>query len=126
MRKLLVSRWKCPDGTILESRHRHDYVKHVDTKTGETCILDGGSDYVRLCGNLTDASIYTDDPHWAIREYFTWGTYGINGNEPKRYVALKDMTEEHIRAILQTQSHVWGTVLEDVLSNELKYREGYE
>jgi hypothetical protein len=122
--KMLVSRWQCPDGTILESKHRHDYASHEDTKTGEHCFIDGGCDYVRSSGNLVDLSIYSDDSHDVIRLYFTWGTYGINGDEPKRYVPLKDLTEDHIRAILRTQVHIQGTTTERVLRNELAYRKG--
>ena len=122
--KMLVSRWQCPDGTILESKHRHDYASHEDTKTGEHCFIDGGCDYVRSSGNLVDLSIYSDDSHDVIRLYFTWGTYGINGDEPKRYVPLKDLTEPHIEAILKTQIHIHGTAVADILRAELQYRKG--
>lgn len=33
-------------------------------------------------------------------EIFLWGTYGINGDEPLKYLILKDMKLDHIQAIL--------------------------
>ena len=37
-----------------------------------------------------------------------WGTYGPKGDQPKRYVAMSDMSDDHIKAILVTQSQVQG------------------
>ena len=42
MKKLLANRWQTPDGTILWSKHRHDYVEHWD-KNGEYYAIDGGA-----------------------------------------------------------------------------------
>ena len=35
------------------------------------------------------------------REYFEWGTYGKNGNEPLRYIILKDIDDEHLDNIIK-------------------------
>ena len=44
--KLLAQRIQTPDGTILHSKHRHDYVTHTDAN-GETYMVDGGFEYRR-------------------------------------------------------------------------------
>jgi hypothetical protein len=38
----------------------------------------------------------------------TWGTFGKTGKEPLKWVILKNMSDEHIQAILNTQHHISG------------------
>lgn len=122
--RMLVNRWLCPDGTYLESRHRYDFVSHVDNITGEYYFVDGGLDYVRIGGPhaLVWAGCHESDLHEKIREIWSWGSYGPNGDQPKHYILLKDMTEVHIRAILETQKQIKGTSTERLLVAELEYR----
>ena len=42
-------------------------------------------------------SIRSDDK---VREVLSWGTRGVSGHEPMRYVVLCDMDTDHIKAIL--------------------------
>jgi hypothetical protein len=123
--QVLVNQWKTPDGTILRSRHRHDAQFHTDNVTGVTYMIDGGSAYTRISGNPEDliwCGCYVEDPIEVIRECFEWGSYGVNGDQPKRYVLLKNMSEDHIKAVLKTQRHIFGTPIEDVFKMELTYR----
>ena len=39
--KILSNKMRTPDGTILESKHRHDYVTHTDAN-GKEYMLDSG------------------------------------------------------------------------------------
>lgn len=97
MRQLLVSRIKTPDGTILTSRHTHDYVTHFDSVSNEEYILDGGTDYIRQSLNNIEAeniSIYTDSPFEDIRENLCRGTFDDNGN--RIWIPLKEMTKQHL------------------------------
>lgn len=100
--KIIVSRLRTPDGTILHSRHRHDYVTHVDAN-GRTYILDGGSEYIRHSANGDEEllTVYSNSPHSEKREYATWGTYGIHGRSAIRYVPIKDLSEDHILNIIR-------------------------
>lgn len=115
---------RTPDGTVIESRHRHDYVTHTDAN-GHTYMVDGGLDYLRRGGpdDYVDLSVDADpDDHEFCRTHFMWGTYGKNGDEPYRKIALRDMSTGHINAVLRTQSHISYDVRR-LFENELMYRE---
>ena len=107
--RIVSNRIRTPDGTVLESRHRHDYVTYVDAN-GKEYMVDGGLEYLRR--NVHDdapyeeLSVYDDAPYALVREVFKWGTRGKDGKQPLTYVPLKDLTNEHIEAILDTQTHI--------------------
>jgi hypothetical protein len=117
----------CPDGVLLESKHRHDYQGHFCDLTNEFFMVDGGLDYFRGSINKVKPEylhVTTEDPFELQREAFTWGSYGKNGDEPKHYIKLMDMATEHILAILETQTHIHNTYVEELLMQEIDYREG--
>ena len=123
MRNLLVNAIITPDGTRLESRHRHDYKTHIDVN-GDEYMIDGGLDYVRRSVNkepAIDAFVHDDDPHEIIRESFKWGTYGKKGDQPLVLIPLKLLDKEHIEAILETQTHLKSPIVK-VFEDELEYR----
>ena len=105
--RIVANRIRTPDGTILESMHRHDYVTYTDAN-GKEYMVDGGLDYLRRNVHedapAEELSVYSDAPHSVIREVFKWGTRGIDGKQPLKFVVLKDMTTDHIEAILETQN----------------------
>ena len=57
----------------------------------------------------------------SLREGVTWGTYGINGDQPITYIPIKDLSTSHIVAILETQWHI-SDELGDLMAEELDYR----
>jgi len=123
MSTLLVNAVITPDGTRLESTHRHDYRSHQD-KNGETYSVDGGLDYVRRSVNKEPAIaavVYSDDSHETIREFFKWGTYGKSGHEPFQRKTLASLDKEHIEVILETQ-HQLSAEIKKVFIDELTYR----
>jgi hypothetical protein len=123
MTQIVANRLKTPDGTILHSMHRHDYVTHIDAN-GEEYMLDGGMDYIRTNVNIVAGeylTVYTNDNHSVIREVFTWGTRGPRGDQPIRRIYLKNMDIDHINAILETQIHIPDWV-RTIFENELEYR----
>jgi len=115
-----------PDGTYLRSYHRHDYKEHLDKVSGEIYIVDGGNDYLRRSVNTRPAQamdVYLSDPFETIRRNFVWKSYGKNGEHPHGiYILLHDMDTKHIHAILDTQQHIKGTYVEDLMLKELAYR----
>lgn len=121
--QIIASMLKTPDGTVLRSYYRHDYVTHTD-KNGKEYMLDGGNEYVRCSANGDEEviTITTDDPFEVQREYFCWGTRGKDGRQPLVWKPLKDLDTEHIEAILDTQTQINGTYVQDLMEQELQYR----
>ena len=99
--KLIRNALQTPDGTIIESRGRHDYVTHTDAN-GKTYMVDGGLGYIRRSanGDEIDMSLYNDQPHEVQREVLTWGTYGIDGVHPLKYKTIADMDTGHLEAVV--------------------------
>jgi hypothetical protein len=114
---LIYNAIRTPDGTLLESKERHDFKEHVD-KDGKTYMVDGGLSYPRRnLGNYEELSLRYGDSHASIREVFTWGTYGPKGDQPFTVVKLKDMSEGHLKAIIAD-----GYGATPVMQDELNWR----
>jgi hypothetical protein len=124
MSTLVYNAIRTPDGTILESKHRHDYVVYQD-KNGKEYMVDGGLEYTRrnvhADAPYEELSVYTTDGHDKVREAIKWGTYGRDGNQPLTYMLLKDMNTEHIRACLENVPSMHPTYKES-FKEELKLR----
>ena len=122
MSNVIYSAMRTPDGTVIESRHRHDFVTYEDAN-GKTYMLDGGLDYTRasMNGDEEFIEVTLEDGHDKVREYLTWGTRGVNGDQPLRYVKLKDMDTDHIQACLETQFQMYPSI-RTAMENELEYR----
>ena len=59
--------------------------------------------------------------HKEVRELFRWGSFGREGNEPKKVRFLKDLEPDHIYNILHTQTHL-SRVQQLMFVEELVYR----
>jgi len=102
MNSLIKNALQTPDGTIIESTHRHDYVTYTDAN-GKEYMVDGGLAYVRrsIHDDQIDLSEYDDAPHERQREVLTWGTYGINGDQPLQYKTIAEMETGHLEAVIE-------------------------
>ena len=101
-KRLVYNAIRTPDGTVLVSYHRHDYKEYVDAN-GETYVIDGGTDYIRTSVNKEPAeslAIHSDEPYEKIRQFLCRGGRGKNGDEPLKYVPLKDIDDEWLQAII--------------------------
>lgn len=126
MPEFLVNAIITPDGTRLESVHRHDYQEHIDSISGELYFTDGGLEYTRRSINIapaTDVSVTTKDAHEVIRQAFKWGTHGKDGNQPLRRIPVADLEVDHIKAILATQTQLKADIRR-IFVNELAFRAG--
>lgn len=120
---IIINRIRTPDGTILTSRHVHDYVEHTDEITGGYFAVDGGKEYAKRCfdGHYDELSVYDDAPFELIRYVFEWGSRGVKGDEPLQYKILQCMSDNHIKAILETQTHI-SEQIRNIFIKEQKYR----
>ena len=99
---LILNALRTPDGTVIQSRHRHDYVTYTDAN-GKEYMVDGGLDYLRrsIHDDQIDLSEYDDAPHERQRELLTWGTYGIKGDQPLQYKTIEEMETGHLEAVVK-------------------------
>ena len=124
---ILVNKIQTPDGTILESKHRHDYVSHTDAN-GEYYMVDGGKDYLKRSINIIpaiDLTIEDDGSHELRRQYLTWGSNydkDMNRLPETIYNPIKDMTSDHITAILEGGWAKNNPFYEELFKEELKFR----
>src|SRR6056300_1204530 len=111
-----------PDGTILDSRHCHDYRAYKDAN-GKTYIIDGGLDYCRSSVHEDQEWVgcYLEDGHEKVRTHLTWGARGPNGDQPLRYIRLCDMETDHIQACLKNVPNMYLQIRE-AMEKELEYR----
>jgi hypothetical protein len=121
---LLVNKIKTPDGTILESHYRHDYKSHKDSNS-KNYSVDGGLSYCKgtYGEDVEDLRVYSTDTHEKIRENLKWGTYGKCGTKPPKRILLKDLSNEHIKAILDDVG-IMPWLLKKHFLDELDYRNG--
>jgi hypothetical protein len=125
MSKIMVNQIRTPDGTVIKSRSVHDYNTYIDAN-GKYYSVDGGLEYLRRGWDpdappYEDVSIYSTDPHEVIREHLDWGSFGKDGKEELHYILLKDMNDNHIAAVLETQKRMHPN-LREAMENEQKYR----
>lgn len=124
--QILVNSMKTPDGTIIRSRFRHEYSSHRDRDTFEIYVTDGGLSYFHRSQNdfeAEDLSIVVDEliPHSIVREYMVWGTRGKDGKSPLKFVSVKDMTTDHIEAVIETQVQI-NAFFRQSFQKELEWR----
>ena len=100
--KILLNQLRTPDGTVLTSRRRHDFVEHTD-KNGRTYYIDGGLDYVRgtAHGDEEYMTTYISFRHSENRANAFWGTRGVDGKQPLDFIPIKDMETAHIELVLK-------------------------
>ncbi len=100
--QLIRNAIQTPDGTILESKYRHDYRSHKDAN-GKVYVVDGGLAYVRTTvhDDQISLALYDTEPHEIQAQYLTWGSFGIRGDQPLRDIPIAKMETSHIEAVLK-------------------------
>lgn len=124
---LVVNARITPDGTRIQSKHRHDYVTHLD-KNGYTYMVDGGigSFYVKY--NVvkeapdTPAYLYFRDPIEEIRKYHCRGGRGKDGKQELTWTPLCEMSNEWLKNCITYDNVSLGTWYIKLYLRELQYR----
>jgi hypothetical protein len=125
---LLYNAIKTPDGTILVSKSRHDYVTHED-KNGFFYAVDGGSEYAKRSTSTNappyeELSVYDDGDFEKRRKYFVWGSRYDKEGVPLDKLIMRPIMEldtDHIEAILRTQTQI-NEMYKDTFEKELRWR----
>ena len=121
MKQIVYNSVKCLEcNKVLVSRHRHDY---VTCGCPNDAMADGGNDYGRygaMCMDKIKTNyIYADDDFEIVREYATRGSRGPNGDQPLSYIAIRDMDDEYLEAVLDYGGADWHL---NLIKKEIEYR----
>ena len=120
-KQLVANIWETPDGTILWSRFRHDYVHYVDAN-GEEYSVDGGNDYCISLVNqekMKSLCVYNTDPWNLQRQYILRGTFNRQGD--RIWVPMSRLSNKHLENIVKDDKEYYGRK-STVWSRELNYR----
>lgn len=127
-KRIVLNQIKTPDGTILKSMHRHDYVTYTD-KNGLEYMVDGGHDYLRRNRHddapYEELTIYEDDPFEVIRENFHRGGRGKDGRQPLTWVPMCEMSDAWLLACItyNEERGLGESFANDMYKKELMYRQ---
>ena len=129
MRELIYNALKTPDGTILHSKHKHDYIQYTDAN-GKLYMLDGGGDYIRCSANGDEEfiSVYSDEPFEKVRKFAFRNGYGKDGNSKKLITTfLCDMSDDYLDNTIEYFNNIKDSMLinnthYNLLLKEKEYR----
>ena len=120
-KQLVYNSVKCLEcGETIVSYSRHDY---KTCSCPNEAMVDGGLDYLRYgAANINKIKIiafYDDDPFEVVRKYAFRGGRGIDGKQPLEYIALCDMNNNWLEAILDYGGAKWHL---DLIRKEIEFR----
>jgi hypothetical protein len=86
-------------------------------------MIDGGNEYGRYGGmsmsKIEKIDVYADDPFDLVREYAYRGSRGKDGRQPLSYIAIRDMDDDYLQAVLEYGGAAWHL---DIIRKEIEYR----
>jgi hypothetical protein len=86
-------------------------------------MVDGGTAYLRYgaknMSKIKIFAVYDDDDFELVREYATRGSRGPNGDKPLSWIAIRDMDDDYLEAILDYGGADWHIAL---IKKEILYR----
>ena len=124
---LLHNSIMCPDGTVLVSKHQHDFQMHKQ-QDGREYFVDGGLQYQRIGYSdkeYVDLSVYSEEPHEKIREYFEWTRNfdkDMNKLPEPEIIKLKDITDDYLMKLVEWTNCECHKEIHKVFVDEIEYR----
>ena len=125
-RFMIANRVQTPDGTILWSRHRHDYVAYDDAN-GEHYMLDGGPDILCWRSSINENApakllqVFSDAPFEEIRQVMLRGTRDKDGDEI--WIPLCKMNDLHLVGVLDYNENLGiRSKYDQFIEKEIEYR----
>jgi len=121
MKQLVYNSVTCQEcNETIVSYHRHDY--KICSCPNEA-MVDGGTAYLRYgaknMSKIKIFAVYDDDDFELVREYATRGSRGPNGDKPLSWIAICDMDDDYLEAILDYGGADWHIAL---IKKEILYR----
>lgn len=124
---IVSNKIRTPDGTILVSRHRHDYVSHEDAN-GKTYAIDGGLDYLRRIDFESDPaielSVTTEDPWELVRKSYEIPPWPYGPSPVHDWQPLCDVATTRLFGLVETKLEVITGIdlIATLALKELKHR----
>jgi hypothetical protein len=108
-----------PDGTMLHSKHRHDFVGHED-KNGNFYAIDGGLQYCRITAMAPDYKIVEvhDTENWEIVRQF-----GYRIHKDGSICHIAKMSDSYLLASMSYAESAGQKNSLSLLKKELEFRQ---
>lgn len=121
MKQLVYNAVRCLEcNELLVSYSRHDY-KMCNCPNG--AMVDGGMDYGRYgakdMSKIEKIDIYDDDDFEVVRKHAVRGSRGPNGDQPLSWIAICDMDDDYLQAVLDYGGAEWHL---NIIKKEIEYR----
>jgi hypothetical protein len=102
------------------SYHRHDY---KTCSCPNEAMVDGGTAYLRYgakdLSKIKGFAVYDDENFEIVRKYATRGGRGKDGRQPLSWIAICDMDDDYLQAVLDYGGADWHIAL---IKKEIEYR----
>lgn len=121
MRQLVYNAVRCLEcNELLVSYSVHDY---KTCGCPNSAMVDGGTAYGRYgamdMDRIVKIDVYDDDDFEIVRKHATRGSRGPNGDQPLSWIAICDMDDDYLHAVLDYGGPEWHL---NIIKKEIKYR----
>ena len=121
MRQLVYNAVRCLEcDELLVSYSRHDY---KTCQCPNSAMVDGGTDYARYgamdMNMIEKIDVYDDDDFEIVRKHAVRGSRGPNGDQPLSWIAICDMDDDYLQAVLDYGGAEWHL---NIIRKEIEYR----